>query len=318
MTIPKQAVEQFPLDAEADIRVFNRVLAAITKSCTPGSLYHPEQSARDVMDIVRSLTSRSLVGVQRPEDVARAARMAEREACMEIISNMRISEAGLFDEAHSGSRGESRSNALYDAYQALRKAPPAALPHTGQPQEGEPQGHGEPCYYCGKPCDSLAGNPGEWPICLSHRDAPGVAKWHHASCVTSRLIENQPAPPPPVAESGWQEIKTAPKTGTRVLVAWDDSTTLPMHVELGRFRSGTGAGSGWCNTYGHAFGGNPTHWMPLPAPPSPFPFHDWTGNCNHSADLCSDCPPKDYPNDETRCTECPRRAVVAEKQTGAA
>lgn len=53
-------------------------------------------------------------------------------------------------------------------------------------------GHDEPCYYCGKPCDSLAGNPSKWPIPLCHTDAPGVVKWHHTGCVTERLIENQP------------------------------------------------------------------------------------------------------------------------------
>ena len=53
------------------------------------------------------------------------------------------------------------------------------------------EGHNVPCYYCGKPCNSLAGNPGLWPICLSHRDRPGVATWQHTACVQARLIENQ-------------------------------------------------------------------------------------------------------------------------------
>ena len=26
-------------------------------------------------------------------------------------------------------------------------------------------------------------------------------------------------------------------------------------------------------------------------------------------DICSDCPPPNYPTEETRCTECPRRAA---------
>lgn len=59
-----------------------------------------------------------------------------------------------------------------------------------------------------------------------------------------------------------------PFTGARMIVGWDDTATLPMHVELGRWRSGTGKGSGWCNTYGHSFGSAPTHYWPLPAPPS--------------------------------------------------
>ncbi len=52
------------------------------------------------------------------------------------------------------------------------------------------QGHNEPCYYCGEPCSSVAGNPGKWPIPLSHRDDPGRVKWHHIGCVSERLIEN--------------------------------------------------------------------------------------------------------------------------------
>lgn len=55
------------------------------------------------------------------------------------------------------------------------------------------EGHDAPCYYCKEPCDSLAGNPGRWPIPLCHRDEPGVVKWHHTGCVAERLIENQPA-----------------------------------------------------------------------------------------------------------------------------
>lgn len=39
---------------------------------------------------------------------------------MEIVGNMRQSEAGLFDAKHSGQRGQDRSDALYDAYQAIR------------------------------------------------------------------------------------------------------------------------------------------------------------------------------------------------------
>lgn len=58
--------------------------------------------------------------------------------------------------------------------------------HQVIPQEG----HNEPCYYCHQPCNSLAGNPGKWPVALTHKDEPGVVKWHHTSCVTRRLFEN--------------------------------------------------------------------------------------------------------------------------------
>jgi hypothetical protein len=49
------------------------------------------------------------------------------------------------------------------------------------------EGHGRLCYYCGDPCSSLAGNPMMWPIPLCHSDDPGVVKWHHTGCVSSRL-----------------------------------------------------------------------------------------------------------------------------------
>lgn len=47
---------------------------------------------------------------------------------MEIVGNMRQSEAGIFDARHSGQRGEDRSNALYDAYCAIRRAALEAKP----------------------------------------------------------------------------------------------------------------------------------------------------------------------------------------------
>jgi len=48
------------------------------------------------------------------------------QKAMEIVGEMRQSEAGLFDAKHSGKRGEDRSNALYDAYQAIRTLLPPA------------------------------------------------------------------------------------------------------------------------------------------------------------------------------------------------
>lgn len=74
------------------------------------------------------------------------------------------------------------------------------------------------------------------------------------------------------AQSSWRPIETAPKDGARIILAWDNIPSLPYHWEVGFFRSNsrrspTESYSGWCNTYGHAFSGEPTHWM-LPAPPS--------------------------------------------------
>lgn len=49
------------------------------------------------------------------------------------------------------------------------------------------EGHEQLCYYCGKPCNSLHGNPSLWPIPLCHPNEPGVVKWHHIGCVSERL-----------------------------------------------------------------------------------------------------------------------------------
>jgi hypothetical protein len=54
---------------------------------------------------------------------AQSAEVQEREIierCAKVIGDMRQSEAGLFDEKHSGQRGCDRTDALYDAYVAIR------------------------------------------------------------------------------------------------------------------------------------------------------------------------------------------------------
>ena len=53
--------------------------------------------------------------------------------------------------------------------------------------EAQRSGHDARCYYCNEPCNSLAGNPGLWPIPLCHEDEPGVVKYHHIGCVSERL-----------------------------------------------------------------------------------------------------------------------------------
>lgn len=60
--------------------------------------------------------------------LAANVREATIEECAEKISNMRQSEAGLFDPMHSGQRGQDRSDALLDAYRALRKLSPTGAP----------------------------------------------------------------------------------------------------------------------------------------------------------------------------------------------
>ena len=58
----------------------------------------------------------------------------------------------------------------------------------------------------------------------------------------------------------WQPIETAPKDGTRVLLVID-------HGEWGdKVWTGLWA-DGWIISYGKT-SNKPTHWMPLPVPPS--------------------------------------------------
>jgi hypothetical protein len=74
-----------------------------------------------------------------------------------------------------------------------------------------------------------------------------------------------------LAQPQWRtDMENAPRDGTRLCLAWATFKDMPHHWEVGRFRSGTGKGSGWCNTYGHSFNGEPDYWF-LPAAPTPEP-----------------------------------------------
>lgn len=79
------------------------------------------------------------------------------------------------------------------------------------------------------------------------------------------------AAPPPPAGSGWRPIEEAPKDGTFV---WLGTTTGPA------MRLGYWADEQWndfCRAEGTGPRGlrfQPTHWRPLPAPPSPQPSRE--------------------------------------------
>ena len=72
--------------------------------------------------------------------------------------------------------------------------------------------------------------------------------------------------------SEWQDISTAPKDGTEILVAgpaWDDLSkgffqTVAMWIDHAWFQEQT--------DYPDAAVYDPTHWQPLPEPPSQ-PLH---------------------------------------------
>ena len=57
----------------------------------------------------------------------------------------------------------------------------------------------------------------------------------------------------------WQPIETAPKDGRNVLIFNEDG------IEIGWWSRGT---SEWCRQDMYLSTAQPTHWMPLPAPPN--------------------------------------------------
>ncbi len=80
----------------------------------------------------------------------------------------------------------ARSMTAYGEVPALR-AEVARLTRALAEVHGIREGHGSPCYYCGRPCDCGAGDPGQWPVPLCHADEPYRVKWHHIGCVSTRL-----------------------------------------------------------------------------------------------------------------------------------
>jgi hypothetical protein len=65
--------------------------------------------------------------------------------------------------------------------------------------------------------------------------------------------------------NGWQPIETAPKDGTRVLVA-DANSPWPYGTDEGPHLAAWD-GYCWCIQL-DGQSARPTHWMPLPAPPA--------------------------------------------------
>ena len=158
-----------------------------------------------------------------------------------------------------------RTPLMNDAVITSRLAAQPAAP-VGEPRDG-------PCFYCGEMTSSLAGNPGKWPLIFCQPDGTGSVKYHHTSCVVTRL--RAAAPPPCTQKVGeWQPIATAPKDGTHILayrqpigmrvtnltnpptvVHWFDDPEQP-----GFYTS--------VNERAPEYPFNPTHWKPLGPPPA--------------------------------------------------
>lgn len=61
----------------------------------------------------------------------------------------------------------------------------------------------------------------------------------------------------------WRSIDSAPKDGTAVLAHFGGDRHGVIHW------TGWGGGTWRCHFTGHNISSEPTHWMPLPAPPEP-------------------------------------------------
>ena len=68
----------------------------------------------------------------------------------------------------------------------------------------------------------------------------------------------------------WQPIATAPRDGTEVLVCRTYLNNSPEYAVARNYNDGNGwrdmGDIGWAGMYGGE-DNQPTHWMPLPAPP---------------------------------------------------
>lgn len=69
------------------------------------------------------------------------------------------------------------------------------------------------------------------------------------------------APASPLPGGGWQDISTAPKDGTEVLVM-----LKPKVIRLGWYFKPSSRTEGWCDENSKRI--IPSHWMPLPAAPT--------------------------------------------------
>ncbi len=76
----------------------------------------------------------------------------------------------------------------------------------------------------------------------------------------------------PVGMSEWQDISTAPRDGTRVLVCWSDIPQMAVAAWNADYAEADySEGVGWRDDSDYGCGGMigamPSHWQPLPSPP---------------------------------------------------
>jgi hypothetical protein len=71
--------------------------------------------------------------------------------------------------------------------------------------------------------------------------------------------------------SEWQPIETAPKDGAEILLGFAGEKWIVQGRWVGDYKARDGAWWALNNDPTDAWGGElyPTHWMPLPSPPTP-------------------------------------------------
>lgn len=105
--------------------------------------------------------------------------------------------------------------------------------------------------------------------CLSGRDL-GEEDEHVIRLAAQHLLSFVGQPPVPASRGeGWQPIETAPKDEQRVVLFNPDEGTYCWAIQTGAHYEQLGGWQydGQNPRYSNAH--QPTHWMPLPTPPSP-------------------------------------------------
>jgi hypothetical protein len=112
------------------------------------------------------------------------------EPSAEALSDLFVDEALDLAAKIGGAAVEGKLGEVWPvAHTALVAAYRRGIAERIEQHDRAHQGHNEPCYYCGKPCDGLAGDPGQWPIGLCHAGDPGLVKYHHTNCIYEQLNE---------------------------------------------------------------------------------------------------------------------------------
>lgn len=100
----------------------------------------------------------------------------------------------------------------------------------------------------------------------------------HANALANESINALPALLDAIEGKGWQDIASAPRDGDPVLLYKPDERMVGPYTAAGYWGEWPGQGEGWIAVGGKPLGyfsqvtqsrqGDPTHWMPLPAPPA--------------------------------------------------